>query len=106
MKPTKVLSFIFCLFLFFNCEQETVYQYEAVKAEIEPFLQPKLADVFQDSDTLILYDTTYFNHAITTLSEYKNHLEAKDSVYNNLIINRLQEIEINKKKPEIIEPNI
>jgi ATP-dependent Lon protease len=104
MKAIKVLVFAIGLTLLFNCEQETIYRYESVKRELQPFLQPELADVFQYSDTLIIYDTTYFNHSISTLNAYKNHLEAKDSTYNNLIINRLQEIETSKTQTK--HPNL
>jgi|AntRauTorckE5430_2_1112549.scaffolds.fasta_scaffold04656_2 hypothetical protein len=104
MNTTKAFLFTICSFLLFSCEQETIYQYELVKEELKPFLQPELADVFQYSDTLIIYDTTYFNRAISTLNEYKNHLEAKDSFYNTLIVNRLQELEISKR--QINHPNI
>ena len=93
MNSIKVLVFAIGLVFLCNCNRETIYEYKSVKSELEPFLQPELAEVFQYSDTLLIYDTTYFNRAISTLNEYKNHLEVKDSVYNNLIISRLQEIE-------------
>jgi hypothetical protein len=104
MNSIKVLVIAIGLVFLFNCERGTIYRYESVKSELELFLQPELADVFQYSDTLIIYDTTYFNHAISTLNEYKNHFEAKDSLYNILIINRLQEIETSKLQTKY--PNI
>lgn len=104
MKNIKVLLYTFCLFLLFNCEQITTYQYASIKDEVAPFLQPNLADVFEYSDTLIIYDSLYFNTATAVLNEYKNHLETEDSVYNNLIIKRLQEIETEKVQNKY--PNI
>lgn len=104
MKVIKALTLASCLFLLFNCEGEKVYQYQSIKDEIEPFLQPELADIFEYADTLIIYDTAYFNNAIVALNVYKNHLEVKDSVYNLLIIKRLQEIEVERLQTK--HPNI
>jgi hypothetical protein len=104
MKIIKALTLVLCLFLLSNCEQEKVYQYQLIKDEIEPFLQPELADIFEYSDTLIIYDTAYFNTAIATLNVYKNHLDVKDAAYNLLIIKRLQEIETERLQTK--HPNI
>ncbi|MFT5834138.1 MAG: hypothetical protein ACI97N_001772 [Cognaticolwellia sp.] len=107
MKYIKTLSLMFFVVFLFNCERETIHQYELVKGEIEPFLQENFAAVFETSDTLIIYDTTYFKNAISTLNKYSNHLEEKDSMKNMELLIQVNEIEleqIQQKFPEIYVP--
>ncbi|NJN76969.1 MAG: hypothetical protein HC803_00450 [Saprospiraceae bacterium] len=107
MKLNKILVFLFCVPFLFNCERESVYQYESVKGEIEPFLHDDLAAIFEKSDTLIIYDTTYFKNAISIFNKYGNHLEEKDSMKNIEILVQVSELELEKtheKYPEIYLP--
>lgn len=104
MKTKYWLLLVSCFTLLINCSREKNYSYEAIEAEVAPYLQQDLYNTFAVSDTMIIYDTTFFNTAIATLKQYKNNLKPQDSLYNNQIINRLEEIEtqaIQTKYPDL-----
>jgi len=97
-----VLGFL-CLGLM-SCQEEKVYTFQEIKKEIQPYLDLENENIFWQSDTLVIYDTTFFNQAITTLSKYENRLEANDSLSNQLISRQLKVLQI--EKIQIKNPNL
>lgn len=103
----KVFFLGLVLFGFVNCEQEKTYTFEAVETEIQPYLNLGNEGFFEQSDTLIIYDTTFFKQAIATLTKYGNHLEINDSLNNTLIVNQLEKLQkekIHTKNPSLFIP--
>lgn len=93
--------------IFVSCESQEPYIYENIRPEIASYLNKQPFNDFAQSDTLIIYDTTYFNNMITALSKYQDKLIVEDSMYNRQITERLALIKIKKiqsKQPDIYLP--
>ncbi|MFK7949546.1 MAG: hypothetical protein AB8G11_18280 [Saprospiraceae bacterium] len=89
------------------CQSEERYVYEEIKSDVDHYLLGQMFNDFAQSDTLIIYDTIYFNNMIASLGFYKNKMVEADSVYNRQIIERLAPIErekIQTKQPDIYLP--
>lgn len=93
--------------IFVSCQSQESYVYENIQSEVELYLHQQPFNDFAQSDTLIIYDTTYFNNMIAVLSKYQDNLIAEDSMYNRQITERLAWIKIDKiqsKQPDIYLP--
>jgi hypothetical protein len=92
--------FIVFTFLFQNCKSETRYNTEQAKADLSPYLEGSVVN----KDSLTIFDTTYYRSYLLVLKKYANRIEAKDSVFNRLILSKIEMIEVNKKQTK--DPNI
>ncbi len=110
MKNSQYLTIILLnTLLFLHCNNKGNYSYEAVKADVEPYLQGNSfnGSGFNTSDTMIIYDVAFFETAIATLNQYKNQLQASDSIHNRRIINQLAAFDmetIQTKDPQLYLP--
>lgn len=104
MKTQYWLLLVSCFIISISCTREERYAYEVIEAEVSPYLHQDLSKTFAISDTMIIYDTSFFNTTIRTLKQYENKLEPQDSLYNHQIIAQLNKFEteqIQTKNPSI-----
>ena len=95
-----VLSSIFLI----SCQSQESYTYEEIRPEIEQYLRPLPHNNFADADTLTIYDSNYFEKMRAALSKYEGKLIVEDSVQQQLIVQRL--IDIQKEKIQTRQPQI
>lgn len=103
----RIIILGFLLLVFMNCQQDKRYIFAEIETEVQPYLDLGNENTFWKSDSLVIYDSTFFNHAIATLSKYENHLEIGDSINNQLIANQLKSIEVDRfqtKNPNLYIP--
>jgi hypothetical protein len=103
----RIIILGFLLLGFMNCQQDKRYTFAEIETEIQPYLDLGNENTFWKSDSLVIYDSTFFNHAIATLSKYENHLEIGDSINNQLITNQLKRVGVDKiqtKNPNLYIP--
>lgn len=104
---SKYVLLIYSIVFFAGCQSQEHYIYEEIKPEVELYLSEQMFNNFGQSDTLIVYDTNYFNNMIMILSTYQDKLVVEDSTYNHLISDRLalvEEQQIQKNQPDIYLP--
>ncbi len=99
---SRILALIIVFLV--SCQSQEPYAYENIKSEIESYLTYPSFNNFTKSDTLMIYDTTYFNNMITALSKYQDKLILEDSMYNRQITEQLTLFNI--EKIQTLQPDI
>lgn len=101
-KKSKIL--LLCFTILISCQSEEQFLYEEIQAEIDVYLSQQPFNDFTFSDTLVIYDTSYFNKLSETLGRYSNKLVEEDSIYNLKIVDRLRLVQ--KEKIQQFQPSI
>lgn len=103
----KFKILILSIIVIASCQSQERYIYENIKSDINLYLHNQMFNDFAQSDTLVIYDTSYFNDMTLLLGTYQNQLVGEDSMYNQLINERLGLIEVEKiqtRQPDIYLP--